>query len=153
MVRLTDHLDMTIAVDWDIKPQKKKKKTYSFTVLTSLLASYCLTYLSQMEFPPHQLDQSIFILRIVGWYFSCSNFHIATCKPTVETLIRHHVLWHLIWVCTVCLCFTKKDAILIMYGLIICLYLTVVSTMCCGTSESSAKGSRNICYLYRQSTH
>ena len=25
-VRLTDHLDMTIVVDWDIKPQIKQKK-------------------------------------------------------------------------------------------------------------------------------
>ena len=25
MVRLTDHLDMTIAVDWDTKPQTKQK--------------------------------------------------------------------------------------------------------------------------------
>ena len=25
MFRLTDHLDMTIAVDWDVKPQTKKR--------------------------------------------------------------------------------------------------------------------------------
>ena len=25
MVRLTDHLNMTIVIDWDIKPQNKKK--------------------------------------------------------------------------------------------------------------------------------
>ena len=27
VVRLTDHLNMTIAVDWDIKPQTKVSKT------------------------------------------------------------------------------------------------------------------------------
>ena len=26
MVRLTDHLDMTIAVDWDVKPKTNKKQ-------------------------------------------------------------------------------------------------------------------------------
>ena len=26
MFRVTDHLDMTIAVDWDVKPQKQKNK-------------------------------------------------------------------------------------------------------------------------------
>ena len=26
MIRLTDHLDMTIAVDWDGKPQNKQNK-------------------------------------------------------------------------------------------------------------------------------
>ena len=31
MVRLTDHLDMTIAVDWDIKPQTKQTKNISDT--------------------------------------------------------------------------------------------------------------------------
>ena len=28
MVRLTDRLDMTIAVDWDLKPQVKQKKRH-----------------------------------------------------------------------------------------------------------------------------
>ena len=28
MVRLTDNLTMTIAVDWNVKPQTKQKKTF-----------------------------------------------------------------------------------------------------------------------------
>ena len=31
MIRLTDHLDITIAVDWDIKPQTKQTKNTSDT--------------------------------------------------------------------------------------------------------------------------
>ena len=39
----------------------------------------------------------------------------AFCKQTVETLIRRHVLRLLIWLCTVCLCPTKRT--LGLYGL------------------------------------
>ena len=47
----------------------------------------------------YPLDQSISVLRVVGWYFSFySNFNRTFCKQTVETLIRRRVL---IWVCTV----------------------------------------------------
>ena len=31
MVRLTDHLDKTIAADWDVKPQTKPKHDYLLT--------------------------------------------------------------------------------------------------------------------------
>ena len=34
MVRLTDHLDMTIVLDWDVKPQNKQ------TRLTLILPNY-----------------------------------------------------------------------------------------------------------------
>ena len=30
MVRVTEHLDMTIAVDWDFKPQTNKNPTLGF---------------------------------------------------------------------------------------------------------------------------
>ena len=43
-----------------------------------------------------------------------ANFNRTLCKQKVETLIRRHVLWRLIWVCTVCLCTTSlKDTSLI----------------------------------------
>ena len=65
----------------------------------------------------YQLDRSISVLRVVGWYFFIfySNFYIKFCKQTVETLIRCCILWCLIWVCTVCLCPTKRT--LGLYGL------------------------------------
>ena len=56
-----------------------------------------------------QLDSFISVLRIVGLYFFLnSNFNRILCKQTVETLIRLRVLQRLIWVCTVCLCPTKR---------------------------------------------
>ena len=44
MVRLTNHLDMTIAVDWDVKPQTKQirnfiKKSYLILKFPLLLNS------------------------------------------------------------------------------------------------------------------
>ena len=38
-----------------------------------------LTPLSRMEFPTHQVDQSISILRVDGCFFS--NFNITGCDP------------------------------------------------------------------------
>ena len=35
-------------------------------------------------------------------FYSSSNRN--SCRQTVKTLIRRHVVRHLIWVCTVCLC-------------------------------------------------
>ena len=43
------------------------------------------------------------------------------CKQTVETLIRCHILCHLIWVCTVCLCPAKRTPAV--YGLMIYVHL------------------------------
>ena len=65
----------------------------------------------------YQLDQSISVLRGVRWYFFrfYSNFNRKLCKQTVETLIRRRILWRLIWVCTICLCPTKRT--LGIYGL------------------------------------
>ena len=36
----------------------------------------------------YQLDKSISNFRVVGWYFSFSNFKRNFCKQTVENLIR-----------------------------------------------------------------
>ena len=64
----------------------------------------------------YQLDQSIFFLRVVGWYYSFySNLNRTSYKQTVESLIRRHILRRLIWVYTVCLCPTKR--MLGLYGL------------------------------------
>ena len=61
----------------------------------------------------YQLDQSISILRVVLWYFFhfYSNFNRTFCKQTVETLIRCHILRHLIWVSTVCQCPSKRTLV------------------------------------------
>ena len=65
----------------------------------------------------YQLDQSISVLKSC-WEVLFIFIQIlirAFCKQTVETLIRHRILWCLIWVCTVCLCPTKR--MLGLYGL------------------------------------
>ena len=64
----------------------------------------------------YQLDQFIFVLRVVRWYFHYSNYNWTICKQTVETLIKCHILWNLIRVCTVCPCPIKRT--LGLYGLI-----------------------------------
>ena len=54
----------------------------------------------------YQLGQSI---SVQGLYFSFYQLSSRTfCKQTVKTLIRSRVLRRLIWVCTLCLCPTKK---------------------------------------------
>ena len=65
----------------------------------------------------YQLDQFISVLRVVmlgGILHLNSNSDRTFCKQTVETLIRRRVLRRLIWVCTVCLCPTKRT--LVLYG-------------------------------------
>ena len=54
----------------------------------------------------YQLEQSITVLRDVGCFFS--NFNRTFQKQTVETLIRCRRTLHLVWVCTVWLCPTKR---------------------------------------------
>ena len=44
-----------------------------------------------------------------------SNFNRTFSKQTLETLIRRHVLWRLVWICTICLRLTKM--MLGLYGL------------------------------------
>ena len=65
----------------------------------------------------YQLDRSVSVLRVVGCFFFhfYSNFNITFFQQTVETLIRRRVLRRLIWVCTACLCPTKRA--LGLYGL------------------------------------
>ena len=58
----------------------------------------------------YQLEQSIYVFKgcwMVFFHFH-SNFNRTFCKQIVETLIGRRVLWRLIWVCTICLCLTKK---------------------------------------------
>ena len=45
------------------------------------------------------------------------NFNRTFFKQTVDTLVRRHIMWRLNWVCTACLCPTKRR--LGLYGLII----------------------------------
>ena len=43
-------------------------------------------------FLSYKFDQSIFVLRVVKWYFHFhSNFNRTFCKQTVETLIRRRI--------------------------------------------------------------
>ena len=42
-----------------------------------------------------------------GFHFYL-NSNRTFCNLRVETLIGRRVLWHLVWVCTVCLCPTKR---------------------------------------------
>ena len=44
-----------------------------------------------------------------------SNLDSMLCKQTLETLIRFHILKHLIWICIACLCPSKR--MLGLYGL------------------------------------
>ena len=88
----------------DIRTQKRKKRLLKH-----------LTHLTRMGNPngysqDYHLGQSIFVLRVVSWYF-----HLTFCKQTVETLIRRRVPWRLSWLCTVCLNPTKRT--LGLYGL------------------------------------
>ena len=54
---------------------------------------------------PYQLDKSIFNFRGV-WctFFIFMVFRIDIPISKQWTLIRRHILWHLIWVCTIFLC-------------------------------------------------
>ena len=59
-------------------------------------------------FHHYKMDQSISVLRVVGWYFFIfiRNSIERVCKQTVEALIRSRVR---LWVLTVCLCTTKRS--------------------------------------------
>ena len=43
MVRLTDRLDMTIVVDWDVKPQVKQTNKQTKRVMIDMFSSYQFT--------------------------------------------------------------------------------------------------------------
>ena len=63
----------------------------------------------------YQLEQSVFKGCKVVFFVFNSYFNRKFCKQTMDTLIRRRVLRRLIWVCTVCLCPTKRTPCL--YGL------------------------------------
>ena len=48
----------------------------------------CGPILAEWKYLSYQLDQSISILRVVGWYISFLSFY----KQTVEILIRHRIM-------------------------------------------------------------
>ena len=73
-----------------------------------------LTLLSRMKLPTFIKWTSPFsssgLLGVV--FHSYSNFNVTSCKQTAESLIRHSSLWHLILVCTICSCPTKRTLVL-----------------------------------------
>ena len=107
-------------------PQQLKKKVRVGPPLTNLsgsvyvkhtlLAGYLINYKScsfEIEqvnpFMPNAFSHLIYwtslfpILGLLGGVFhSYSNFERKFCKQTVENLTRCRILWHLIWLCTVC---------------------------------------------------
>ena len=90
---------------WVISPFAK------VSFLEFLNLQYNLTHLSQTEFPTViNWTSPIFVVRVVGWYFTFffSNFNRTFCEQSVKIVIRCCILWRLIWVCTVCLCPTKR---------------------------------------------
>ena len=61
----------------------------------------------------YQVGQPVSVFRVVGGIFHFySNLDRPAYKQTVDTLIRRRRMRRLIWVFTVCLCPTKKDAML-----------------------------------------
>ena len=74
-------------------------------VLANIILFY-LAHLCQMEVP------SLINFRckgsLGGTFHFYSNFDRTFCKQTVEILIRRRFLRRLVWVCTVCLCPTKR---------------------------------------------
>ena len=76
--------------------------TISFN-LETLLAPCVAYHMPNGISHPYHLDKSISNLRVLG---SNLKFHSKSkstfCKQTMQYLIRCHILWHLIWLCTVC---------------------------------------------------
>ena len=98
---------------------KRQKFKYALHNLSysNLYYGGILTHLSQMNFPISIGRTRLFqTLGVLGGIFHVySNSNRTFCGQTVETLIRRHILWRLIWVCAVCLCPTKR--MLGLYGL------------------------------------
>ena len=74
------------------------------------------THFSHMDFPiPINWTSPFMFLGLLGGIFHFySKLKRTFCMQTEETLNRCCVLWHLIWVCAVCLCPTKR--MLCFYG-------------------------------------
>ena len=88
-----------------------------FDHLKKPLTLCLLTHISRMELTTLTNWVSLFLFKglLGGSFHFYSHFNRIFCMQTVKTLIRRHVLWRLIWVCTVCLCPTKRT--LGLYGL------------------------------------
>ena len=89
--------------------QPKACKPSTFTLLTHI----CLvdpSILINWTSPFSILGVADVLLSIFIIFFYRNSY-----KQTVKTLIRYHILRHLIWVCTVCLC--PKNGALGLYGL------------------------------------
>ena len=74
------------------------------------LVSSSLTHLSRMDFLTVFSWTSPFPFEgLLGCIFHFhSIFNRTVCQQTVQTLIRRRVLRRLVWVCTICLCPTKR---------------------------------------------
>ena len=75
-----------------------------------ILCEQHLTHLCRMELTTIINWNSPFLFKgmLGGIFHFYSSFNRKLCKQTVETLIRGRILWRLIWVCTICLCPTKR---------------------------------------------
>ena len=80
-----------------------------------------LTYLGRMEFPIFINWTSQFPLGVIFHFHF--NFKRIFCKHTVETLIRRHILWCLIWVCTACLPMSHKKEARLIWVYFVCLFM------------------------------
>ena len=92
-----------------------------------------------MEFPTTINWTSPFQFKglLGGIYHFYSNLNRTFYKQLAETLIRRHILWRLIWVCTVCLCPTKRTLglyVLIQASLKF-YFLISQPNICCGYSK------------------
>ena len=78
--------------------------------LSLTMSRICLQFVIEV-FPDH----THLLLLLSGIFHFYSNLNRNLCKQTVETLIRHSRMGRLVWVCTTCLCPTKRS--LGLYGL------------------------------------
>ena len=102
---------VTDSISFDVDGAFKNKVwCWMFNHLYSYAFSYKLTHLSRMEFPILTNWTSLFSFQgLFGCKFHFySNLNRTFCKVTVQTLIRRHSLGHLVWVCTFCMCPTKR---------------------------------------------
>ena len=90
---------------------------YSYFIIPKKIICRILTHLSLIEFPTliNWTSPILFLGLLVDILHFYSNFDRTFCKLTMENLIRCRMLRHLIWLCTVCQCPTKRT--LGLYGL------------------------------------
>ena len=81
---------------------------YEIIALTHIwLADFSILINRASPFPNSGVSGAFFYFEFI--------FGRISCKQIVQTLIKCHVLWRLIWVCTVCLC--PKNGTLGLYRL------------------------------------